>query len=122
MNYFLKIILGVALVGCSKSPHSGTPFGSRVRVQNLTGQDWAEVVVLTNDFGAVKNGATTEYQTTWAVPAREDPYVHLVNLTGLFRRHRYLDGDNQQMEDGYYTYVLKLSGAGRLDIKRRKDR
>jgi hypothetical protein len=122
VNYYLHIILGVALVGCSDSPHSGTSLASRIRVQNLTGQDWALVIVSTNDFGAVKNGATTEYQKTWAVPLLEDrAFVQLVKSNGYTWRHRYLDGDSQRMEDGDYTYILKVSPAGSLDIKRRKD-
>ena len=118
---YLVAILCLATISCSKSSSSpAAQSASRIRVENLTGHDWAEVVVLTNRFGAVKDGATTEYQSTSVV--FEDVFVYLAESDGRFWRYRFMGGENPQIGNGSYTYVLRLARNDELKIQRRNDK
>ena len=111
MTRFIPILALMLLVGCSRQP-------SQIRVRNLTGRDFSNVTVMTNSFGPVKAGASTEYLTVPAV--FEEVSVYTSQADGYFMNHRFMGGANSQLASGRYTYILKFA-KDELEISRQKD-
>jgi hypothetical protein len=101
-----------AFVGCSRVP-------SQIRVQNLMERDLSNVTIATNSFGALSAGATSGYQVVPAV--FESTSVYATETNGYFRNDRFMGGANKKLASGSYTYVLRISRDGGLEVMVRKD-
>ena|ERR1700712_5187373 len=112
MKQSLLLVLCCALVGCSRSP-------SNIRVQNLTGHDFSEVIVMTNSFGAVRAGTTSYYQIIRGMFQSASVYTR--EPSGYFRNDRFMGGANAELTSGSYTYVLTLSTNDMLEVTLKKD-
>ena len=112
MKHLLPMVLCIALVGCSKSP-------SQIRVQNLTGRDFAKVAVMTNAFGAVRAGETTEYRRVQAM--FEEASVFTSETNGWFRNARFMGGANPSLSSDSYTYILTLKTNDMLEVTLKRD-
>ena len=107
----VAVALFLTLLGCSKGP-------SRIRVQNLTQLDFADVALNTNRFGALKAGATSDYQEVARAFERMSAFTKESN--GVFHNDRFMGGRNPELRSGSYTYVLEFDTNHLFEVRLKK--
>ena len=112
MKIYTPIALCFVLLGCSPHP-------SYVRVQNQMGFDLADATVITNSFGALKAGATSDYQMVPAV--YQDSSVFTMEPNHYMRNYRHMGGSNPELASGRYTYILSVDTNKSLEISLKKE-
>lgn len=106
----LKLLLGLSLV------LSGvfTGYATEIRVRNDSTIDFKDVVVGGKNYGDIKRGATTDYQT-WEKAYRYSSVSLLADSKPLKVQPEDYVGESP-LGDGHFTYVLTIQD-GRLDIR-----
>jgi hypothetical protein len=110
-----KLLLGLALV------LSGglTGYTTEIRVRNDSTIDFRNVVVGGKNYGDIKRGAVTDYQT-WVKAYRYSLVSLLADSKPLKIQPEDYVGETQ-LGDGHFTYVLTIQ-EGRLDIRAEEDK
>ena len=106
------LLLLVTLAGCSKGP-------TFIRVQNDTGHDFEQVIVVTNLIGAVRARTTSEYRQV--ALCYSDPTVLTRESNGVFHNRKHISqAEHGTLGDGHFTVILTLDQS-RLDVKMKRD-
>lgn len=89
-----------------------------IRVRNDSDVDFKDVVVGGKEYGDIKSGATTAYQT-WKTAYRYSSVKLIAGSKPMELQPIDYLGE-QELGDGYFTYVLTVR-EGRLDIRAERD-
>jgi hypothetical protein len=110
-----KLLLGLALVLCGGL----TGYTTEIRVRNDSTIDFKNVVVGGKNYGDIKRGAATDYQT-WEKAYRYSLVSLLADSKPLKIQPEDYVGESQ-LGDGQFAYVLTIQD-GRLDIRAEEDK
>ena len=92
--------------------------GSHIRIQNLTGHNFADVTVMDISLGAIKTGTTGPYRKFF--PAFGSDTVSIREANGYFQEAQVSDpGD--RLWGGRYTYVLRVDTNRMLQVTVKKE-
>src|SRR5262245_36608806 len=111
MKIFYTVLL-ICLLGFSIH-------ATEIRVRNDSKVDFKMVVVGQKEYGDIKSGATTDYQT-WNTAYRY-AYVSLLADAKPMKIEPIDYVGETPLGDGYFTYVLTIKN-GRFEIRAEKDK